>query len=496
MAVFDLEELGLYPGGTFAGRYEFVRKLGNGGMGAVFEVLDVPLNRERLALKVFSPRESNDDPSLKHRFRNEVLITRKLSHQNIVRTYDFGELPSGVVYMTMEFVDGMSLDQLLKKSPYGHLDVEEASRILSAVGAAVEYAHENGVVHRDLKPGNVLVSTSGEVKVTDFGLAQMVACQERLTMTGECVGTPAYMSPEQVLGKGADQRSDIYALGMIAFELATGKLPFRKKGWFELANQIVNEATPHFATDDSGIPAWYESIVLRATEKEPSDRYASAGMLCEALSCRTTILTGAPIKISGFSRSVSRAHPSRIGSVGELATVPAARPDTLMLSVTIPKKPPVWTLFFGLLFVVSSIGLKNYWTTPVETQKVAMPAKRILPQKPPLRQLAALDPNFGDRSLALPREEKTNARDSDQSSASGSDILGSGALQDFQISDDELNEKIDAFKRNGAFPRLQQLAAAKKKMRENFFRAQTGKRPEEPAPISPDMLPRGYRAIR
>lgn len=280
MQVQCYEPLGLGAGSRIDGRYDVIRKLGAGGMSAVFEVVDRSLENAVVALKLFSPQLCHSEQHLR-RFRNEVLITRRLTHTNIVRTFDLGETESHQVYMTMECVKGMTLEQVLRIEPWGKVTLARALRILRDVLAGLHYAHEVGVVHRDLKPGNILISDDGQIKLADFGLARAVDFNVKLTQNGECVGTPHYMAPEQVKGEDADARSDIYAVGIIAFELITGTVPFDEANWIGLANKILSDPLPEFATRRNGIPLWYQEMVKRATAKRREDRFSNAREMLE-----------------------------------------------------------------------------------------------------------------------------------------------------------------------------------------------------------------------
>ncbi len=274
----ELAPIVVEAGTVLAGRYEVVRRAGSGGMGLVFEVHDKALHNTPLALKLLSPArdEGLTEDEMLMRFRNEVLIMRQLAHPNIVRTFDFGQLPDGRFFMTMEYVDGSTLEELIKSSFFSRSNIHYVTLILIKILDAIQEAHRQGVIHRDLKSANVLISHGGEVKVTDFGLARTKGAARRITMTGECVGTPVYMSPEQVQGLACDHRVDIYALGIIAHEIVTGEVPFSDESWYGLANKIVHHPIRSFATPENRVPLWYEGFVFRTTQKNPDDRFATA----------------------------------------------------------------------------------------------------------------------------------------------------------------------------------------------------------------------------
>lgn len=260
-------------------------------MGEVYEVEDTALENQRVALKLLrEPETEGVDPRATARFRNEVLITRQLSHPNIVRTYDFGVVEGKRTFMTMEYVQGTTLEQLISEGTFQRAGITAIARVLAAVVEAMAYAHRHGIIHRDLKPANILLSDKGEVKVTDFGLAQSRDFERQLTMKGECVGTPSYMSPEQVQGTSIDHRTDIYSLGIIGYELVTGKVPFRDKSWFNLASLIVKAPLPKLSSSFFDVPDWYRDFLEMATSKAPAARYQTADEMLDVLAARVPAL--------------------------------------------------------------------------------------------------------------------------------------------------------------------------------------------------------------
>ena len=272
------------PGTLLAGRYRIVRSLGSGGMGHVYQVEDTALENELVALKLLKGEgPENTEMNATARFRNEVLVTRRLAHANIVRTFDFGVVEGRRTFMTMEYVSGQTLEELIKEGTFFCAGINATLRVLIAVAEAVEHAHRKGVIHRDLKSANVMLSDEGQVKVTDFGLAQVQGFERNLTMKGECVGTPTYMSPEQVQGAHVDHRCDIYSFGVIAYELVAGRVPFRDPSWMTLASKIVNEPLPPITSSLYEIPPWYIAMVHKAAAKDPDDRFQSFSELLTEL---------------------------------------------------------------------------------------------------------------------------------------------------------------------------------------------------------------------
>ncbi|HVL04268.1 MAG TPA: protein kinase, partial [Acidimicrobiales bacterium] len=223
----------------FNARYELHRRIARGGMADVFLARDSLLDRP-VAVKVLFP-EFATDPTFVQRFRREAQAAANLSHPNIVSVYDWGE-EGGTYFIVMEYVEGHSLAQTIKNESRIHPD--RAADITTDVAAALGFAHRNGVVHRDVKPGNVLISPNGQVKVADFGIARAVSNQENLTQAGTVMGTATYFSPEQARGESVDPRSDVYSLGVVLYEMLTGRPPFTGDSPVAVAYKHVQEAPP------------------------------------------------------------------------------------------------------------------------------------------------------------------------------------------------------------------------------------------------------------
>jgi ankyrin repeat protein/tRNA A-37 threonylcarbamoyl transferase component Bud32 len=276
------EEESLFQTGVLiAGRYQVVAPLGKGGMGMVLRVIDRSLDDEPTALKILYPHHVKDQV-LFARFRNEVLVARALAHPNIVRLYDFGSAGKGYYFISMEYVQGYSLKDRIYSPHYEDLSFPEICRILYEIGSGLSYAHRKGIIHRDIKPDNILLTPGGEVKITDFGLARSAAMDKGFTQTGETVGTPCYMAPEQISGSRVDARADIYSLGILAYEMATGMRPFEDESWYALAKMHMTKPLPSFARDHN-IPQWFEDLVKQSAAKDPHDRFANGEEWCEEL---------------------------------------------------------------------------------------------------------------------------------------------------------------------------------------------------------------------
>src|SRR5215471_7064583 len=253
----------------FDGRYRIVRKLGTGGMANVYLAEDEVLGR-RVAIKILDDRHAGDDQFIE-RFRREAKNAAGLSHPNIVSIYDRGEA-EGTYYIAMEYLDGRSLKELiLTRGPAPvSVAVDYARQMLSAL----RFAHRNGIVHRDIKPHNVLVDAEGHLKVTDFGIAR--AGTSQMTEEGSFIGTAQYLSPEQARGTQVDQRSDLYSLGIVLYELLTGNVPFGGDTPVEIAMKHLQATPEPLTVKRPDAPKALEQVVLRALAKDPAARYQSA----------------------------------------------------------------------------------------------------------------------------------------------------------------------------------------------------------------------------
>jgi len=270
----------LRPGSVFAGRYEVKEILGMGGMGVVYRALDRELG-EPVAIKTLRPEATGDSLAVE-RFKQEIRLARRITHRNVVRTYDLGEV-GGMYYLTMEFVEGTSLKQLI--SARGSLPVAVTLTIGKQLSRALEVAHEQGVIHRDIKPQNIVVEPSGFIKVMDFGIARLAKppAGKGLTAAGMTIGTLDYMSPEQLTGEEVDARSDLYAAGVVLFECVTGRLPFVAETAWAVVAQHLEEPPPDPRTLSVDVPEALAQLIVRALAKAPAQRPQSAAELHDAL---------------------------------------------------------------------------------------------------------------------------------------------------------------------------------------------------------------------
>src|SRR2546430_10546328 len=267
----------LQPGTVLVARYEILKVLGEGGMGAVYRAKDRELDRV-VALKVIRP-ELAGNPAIIQRFKQELILARQVTHRNVIRIYDLAEA-DGLKFITMEFIEGEDLRSLIHEKK--KLPPEEAVEIMRQVCRALEAAHTVGVIHRDLKPQNIMRDKSGRVLVMDFGLARTLE-GAGMTQTGALVGTMEYMSPEQALGKDLDQRSDLFAAGLILYELLTGKMPYTADSALASLIKRTQERAAPVSDHDPAIPHTLTSVVGKCLERDAKARYQTANEIIAAL---------------------------------------------------------------------------------------------------------------------------------------------------------------------------------------------------------------------
>jgi len=301
---------------TLGGKYKVVRKLGEGGMGAVYEAEQMlGTSRRKVAVKTLHPHLSRD-ANIEARFRREVGTIAQLEHPNTIQVYDFGTTESGILYIVMEFLQGKSLADVLMAQ--GAMAPDRAAHVLLQICGSLEEAHGRGIVHRDLKPDNiVLIERAGQkdfVKVLDFGIAKRAKeedkNEQKLTKQGMMLGTPPYMSPEQFTGRPIDARSDIYSLAVMAYEMLTGRLPFNAETAWEWATQHMTQAPIAIESLPEGrrAPAAMRSAIVRGLAKSPEDRFQSVRSFSDAFTAKTPVddaLTPGPAEAVGVSPRTS-----------------------------------------------------------------------------------------------------------------------------------------------------------------------------------------------
>jgi eukaryotic-like serine/threonine-protein kinase len=333
------------PGRVLGGRYRLDRELARGGMAAVW-IAEDPLLSRRVAVKLLLPQLAADD-ALRIRFRNEAVAAAKLTHPGIVATYDTGD-DDGLAYIVMELVEGRTLRRIIDDRP--RLPVPEAVDITSQVADALEHAHRQGLVHRDVKPANVLVQSDGRVKVTDFGIAK-AAGGDDLTRTGTVVGTARYLAPEQVNGAEVDGRADVYALGLLLYEMLAGKPPFGGDTDMATAVARLTNSPEPVSSARPEISRSLEDVVARSLARDPDYRYQTAREFKQALGDGPDTAPTGPL---GDATAPHRTAP------------PTGRPPPTRMAPAPPPPRPVaapqrarrwpWLLLILLLLVVGGIA--------------------------------------------------------------------------------------------------------------------------------------------
>jgi serine/threonine protein kinase/DNA-binding LacI/PurR family transcriptional regulator len=317
--------------GKRIGGYEIVELIGYGGMANVYRATQTNMRRD-VALKILSASLTKD-ANFVARFRLEVELVGKLEHAHIVPVYEHGITPDGLTYLTMRHIRGGNVQDMVGKQ--GGLPFDKIAVIIGQVASALDYAHKQGVVHRDIKPGNILLDEQGDAYLADFGLARTVDAKKRessahkMTEPGSLTGTPIYLSPEQIKGETATERSDIYSLGVVLYEMLTGQTPFDGSSVFTIMQAHISEPPPSPRKLRPEVPAEVDAVIARALSKEPNQRYANASALANAFAgalagrrttwTRLPTLPDAPAKTSGVYQLLRQ--PRGLLGVGALAVL-------------------------------------------------------------------------------------------------------------------------------------------------------------------------------
>ena len=285
-------------GTVLSGRYKLAAKLGSGGMSTVYLARDTTLDRD-VAVKVMH-REMSEQPDQLERFRQEARAVAKLSHPNVVAVIDAGE-DGGYPYIVFEYVEGETLKQRIAR--VGSLDTQEALAYAIEIARGLTVAHARKMIHRDIKPQNVLIDAEGRAKLTDFGISRQLE-QDGMTATGRVLGTTDYVAPEQAMGRGVDQRSDIYSLGVVLYEMLIGQVPFHADSQVGVAMKHVNEELPDVQQRRPEVSAATALVVERATAKDPAQRYQDVGEMIDDLSTALEVEAARAGSTTGEATSV------------------------------------------------------------------------------------------------------------------------------------------------------------------------------------------------
>jgi serine/threonine-protein kinase len=371
------------------GKYEIVREIGKGAMGIVYEGFDPHINR-KVAVKTIR-FDAVSDPILQEdlhqRFLREAQSAGGLHHPNIVTIYEVGE-EEGLLYIAMEFVEGRSLEKLLASRT--KLTTEETVTLISRIGDALDYAHRKGIVHRDVKPGNILLDSEGHPRLLDFGIAHLPS--STITQTGVSMGTPSYMAPEQIVGQKVDGRADVFSLGVILYELLTLQKPFPGDNVTTIIYRIMNEDFRPLKELDHGVPDSLEPVVRKALAKNPAERYQTASELV------------ADLKQQAKAAGVAPADATVI--------VP---PTVVPRPASGSRKPLIIVgVMMGVVLIVAAILLVSKKETPppplsteiAETQGAAMEKEKKAVELPPAKPQTPGEKTASSQRGAVPPAEK------------------------------------------------------------------------------------------
>ena len=377
------------PEQLVGGRYRVVRKLGGGGMADVYLCEDLTLGRQ-VAVKVLLQRYLGD-PTFVERFRREAKAAAGLNQQNLVSIYDWGEV-DGTYYIVMEYVEGETLKDLIRRR--GRLSGNESVAVAMQLLAAVEFAHRSGIVHRDIKPQNVMLDRGGTVKVMDFGIAR--AGDSGMTEAGSILGTAQYLAPEQAKGHPVDERSDLYSVGVVLYEMLTGTVPFKGDSAVTVALKHVNEVPREPSELVPGMPYALNQIVLKAMAKDPADRYQSAAEFARDLRAARE---GGPVQAAAYD-----AGSERTRVMGAAAGMTAAEATSVLDQPPPPRrKKSKWPLILilVLLAIIAAVAVALWWT--MSGNKVEVPGVVGLSRAAAVRALeqdgfkAGVQQEFSDR---------------------------------------------------------------------------------------------------
>jgi tRNA A-37 threonylcarbamoyl transferase component Bud32 len=313
------------------GRYEIKSELGRGGMATVYKAYD-PLFEREVALKVL-PREMLHDPQFRVRFEREAKTIAALEHQAIVPVYDVGE-EDGQPYFVMRYMTGGSLSDTIAKGP---MSLVAAAKLIERLAPALDDAHLKGIVHRDLKPGNILFDRTGDPYVSDFGIAKITQSQTATVTGGAIIGTPAYMSPEQAQGEKVDGRSDVYAMGVILYEMLSGTQPYQATTPMAIVVKQITDPIPHILDANPGLPSAIETVIEKAMAKSPDERFSSAGELQAALSAVASGQSAEEaLKTASFTATrIAAAKTRMMAGKTQVAESKAAEPKKFNIAIPI-----------------------------------------------------------------------------------------------------------------------------------------------------------------
>ena len=458
---------------VFSDRYQLTHLVARGGMAQVYRAHDQLLDRV-VALKVLFP-ELSVDPTFVERFRREAQSAAKLSHPNIVPVFDWGE-DAGTYFIVMEYIDGEPLSNSIRE--FGTIPADEAASVAGAVAGALDYAHRRGVVHRDIKPGNVLLTSDGQVKVTDFGIARAVNTEESLTQVGSVMGTATYFSPEQAEGSVVDARSDIYSLGIVLYEMLAGRPPFTGDSPVAVASKHVRDVAPLPRTYNAAIPIDEESITMKAMAKQPVDRYQTAGEMRDDL---VRFRNGEPVEAP--DPEIAHAHEmnatTTMAAINRTQAVPIFQGPRTDLVRKRAKKGPNWLVISLVALLVAALATVGIVlaTTGKKGGPLAVPNLVGLTLDQAKKQLASEGLKTGTVSKQV-SDKPTNQVLSTNPNVGMA--VSAGSTVDLTVSDGSLAVKVDVPNVVG-----QQLPDAETALQQAGFQVSVSLSTQNPTPQAP-----------
>ena len=390
--------------GKQLGPYQITEKLGEGGMACVFKALQPSMNRS-VALKVL-PQRYADAPEFAERFEQEARVLATLQHPHILPVFDYGR-ENGYAYIAMPWIVGGELTSEMTGAP---LALKRLVQIISEVGDALDYAHERGVIHRDVKPSNILLDARGHCLLTDFGIAKLIANGQSASPNGSLIGTPAYMAPEQSMGDNVDARSDIYSLGVVLYELATGRPPYRAETPLAVVMKHLHDPLPSPRQINPTLAPEVEAVILKSLAKGPADRYQRAGQLVDALSrayalldrhahADTRLVDAVAPPILGFAAIDRPDQPTIDFASLEQPDAPVVADFRLVPSSTAPARRLLPLLLLGLLAL--AVGLGAWWfslpssSQPFDPFSARAPSTTLEPSAAPAEAQSQDSARFG-----------------------------------------------------------------------------------------------------
>jgi serine/threonine protein kinase len=368
----------LSAGTILRGKYRILGELARGGMGVVYRAEDLKLKRT-VALKFLSP-ELTSDPEARERFVHEAQAASELDHPNICTVHEIDETEAGQMYIAMAYYRGESLRERIKRGPLG---VAEAVDITLQLARGLGKAHQRGIIHRDIKPANILLTEDGLVKIVDFGLARL-ARATRVTRTGTTMGTVAYMSPEQAQGQGMDQRTDLWSLGVVLYEMLSGQLPFKGEREASVLYSIVHEQPQRLKSLKPEVPPDLERMVQRALEKKPESRYSSAEEMLKDLTGyqeSLRISEAGPVNLQWLLRQVRKPRVAIPALIFLLAM-------GLLSHWFLSRQAKIrWARQEALPEIERLVGENNVWRDLADAYRLAEKAEGYIPHDPKLAEL-------------------------------------------------------------------------------------------------------------